>query len=234
MRKTNNLPWMGRTVATAIMVLVGLGVFAGSASAQASMVYKYADAEAWWDLYECKEMRILLGAADDSETAAGGASMSAACKSFAELTTARQRRIENFIDPVGAGMTEGTHTNMVGPHASHKVWWTAIITATPATTGPSCATAQALTGMRAIPDDTANDAAVGANKILVCRAYDGSGGLRPAEMDLVMNVGNALSGRGAMMTDDEDEEEAPALPLVGIGLLGLLLAGRGAWLRRRA
>lgn len=25
----------------------------------------------------------------------------------------------------------------------------------------------------------------------------------------------------------------PALPLVGIGVLGLLLAGRGAWLRRR-
>ena len=26
----------------------------------------------------------------------------------------------------------------------------------------------------------------------------------------------------------------PALPLVGLGILGLLLAGRGAWLRRRA
>ena len=26
---------------------------------------------------------------------------------------------------------------------------------------------------------------------------------------------------------------APALPLVGVGILGLLLAGRGAWLRRR-
>jgi len=25
----------------------------------------------------------------------------------------------------------------------------------------------------------------------------------------------------------------PALPLVGVGVLGLLLAGRGAWLRRR-
>ena len=39
---------------------------------------------------------------------------------------------------------------------------------------------------------------------------------------------------GMMTTDDEEEEEAPALPLVGIGILGLLLAGRGAWLRRRA
>ena len=37
-----------------------------------------------------------------------------------------------------------------------------------------------------------------------------------------------------MMPTDDEEEEAPALPLVGIGILGLLLAGRGAWLRRRA
>ncbi len=42
----------------------------------------------------------------------------------------------------------------------------------------------------------------------------------------------ALRG-GGMMTTDEGEEEARALPLVGIGLLGLLPAGRGARRRRR-
>ena len=43
-------------------------------------------------------------------------------------------------------------------------------------------------------------------------------------------------GDEAAMVGDEDmddEEEAPALPLVGLGFLGALLAGRGAWLRRR-
>ena len=44
-------------------------------------------------------------------------------------------------------------------------------------------------------------------------------------------AGNALSGRGDMAMPDPTD--APALPLVGIGILGLLLGGRGAWLRRR-
>ena len=38
----------------------------------------------------------------------------------------------------------------------------------------------------------------------------------------------------ALMSGMMPEEEAPAIPLVGLGILGLVLAGRGAWLRRRA
>ena len=37
----------------------------------------------------------------------------------------------------------------------------------------------------------------------------------------------------ALMSGMMPEEEAPAIPLVGLGILGLLLAGRGAWLHRR-
>ena len=46
---------------------------------------------------------------------------------------------------------------------------------------------------------------------------------------------DALSGRGAMMTDDDDDTaEALALPIFASLMLGGLLAGRGWWLRRRA
>lgn len=232
MRKTNNLPWMGRTVATAIMVLVGLAVFAGSAAAQATTTYQYAKAAAWWDNYDCDEMRLLLGMADLSDAATGGASMSAACKPYAELTEERKRRIQDFINPAGAGGTEADHTNKAGPHKDHKTWWTAVVGATPATTGGACSAAQTLMAMRAIPSTTANDASTASAAILFCRSYDlgTGGGLLPDQKAMVMEVGNILSGR---MMDEPMPTPTPAVPLVGIGILGLLLAGRGAWLRRR-
>ena len=67
--------------------------------------------------------------------------------------------------------------------------------------------------------------------MLFCRDYDGANGLRATEKEVVDRIAMALSGRSVMMPT---EEEAPALPLVGVGILGFLLAGRGAWLRRRA
>ena len=47
---------------------------------------------------------------------------------------------------------------------------------------------------------------------------------------IVDDAGDALSGTDSGMMPTP----TPAVPLVGIGIPGLLLAGRGAWLRRRS
>ncbi len=236
MRKTKNLPWMGRTVATAIMVLVGLGVFAGSASAQMS-VYSYDDAAAWWASFDCPGMKKILPMLTGESASAHEGRV---CKmTLGELAAPEMRGIQDFV----MGLQNG-------PFQSHKAFWNNVVTAgSPADTdNSSCLNRARVAGQTGIPLTTVagvTRAAVAvADSItapatgtltanLYCVVYDGATGLRPEVKSDVDMYLNALSGRSPMMTDEE-EEEAPALPLVGIGILGLLLAGRGAWLRRRA
>ena len=133
---------------------------------------------------------------------------------------------------------------MTGPYEGSKDWWNANDEDGTGTANTACLHRQQLVGIIPIDGDGATDGVQPASAadddvdaVLYCRPYDGTGGLRPAEMEVVNGVAMAISGRGGMMTDGDDDdgmEDAPALPLVGIGLLGLLLAGRGAWLRRRA
>ena len=238
MRKTNHVPWMGRTVVVAIMAFVGLGLFAGSAAAQ-TVVYDYDDHGAWWDSFDCPAMKRLLpaltsgnrGLTADETTAAHEERV---CAMTAGLEAEDVIIIRDFIT---ATMHEA--------HATHKAWWNAQSPASNACTYWQ----QALAGQAPIGTDTgvlvatltaANSATTTPAALTTgmtgdyCGSYDRLNAAGHARADM---SGNALSGR-AMMTDGEDDEEdmadAPALPLVGIGLLGLLLAGRGAWLRRRA
>ncbi len=209
-------------MATAIMVLVGLGVFAGSAAAQGTTFYDFDDAEAWWNYFDCDAMRVILGTGGAADAAVEKASESSACKMFSGLTRAERRIIEDFVD--------GT---MTGPFENTKMWWNAN---GQTGDGADCVHRQQFVGVLPLDATDADgflaqtEDSNGADNQLYCRAFDGTGGLRPAELDMVNEVGMAISGRGGMMTD---EEEAPALPLAGLGILGLLLAGRGAWLRRR-
>ena len=222
MRKMNNPPWMGRTVATAIMVLVGLGMFAGSASAQGTTVYQFTDADAWWESFDCDAMRIILGTGGDAANAVTKETEANACKMTLDgLTTQQARDIEDFIDPAtDAGADDD---NVIGMFSSTEAWWDAVGDET-----NGCAIRQALVAQLPI-GTVGTGASTDGDKALFCRDYDD---LRGDDQDMVDMVGMYLSGMG--MPTTEDEEEAPALPLVGVGFLGLLLAGRGAWLRRRA
>jgi len=237
MRKTNNLPWMGRTVVVAIMALVGLGVFAGSAEAQTT-VYDYDDYMAWWDSFNCAEMKVLLPmltASSDRVTADETTAQHEArvCRHY--MGSGPDPEAEDTI--ILRDFIEGTEHSM---KATHKAWWDANSAADNACSYQQ----QALAGQVAISGDDGGltISITGGTSVPVasttgsdgdyCGSYDR---LRSgATMERVMKSGDALSGR-AMMTDGGDDmDTAPALPLVGVGLLGLLLAGRGAWLRRRA
>ena len=240
MRKTNNLPWMGRTVAMAIMVLVGLAVFADNADAQQSTVYKYADAAGWWQTFDCPAMMKILPRHLGADQAEGGVDTNAdeteakhkervCAPTLAGLKTRERAAIESFV----AALEDG-------PFTTHKLFWNHA-------TNASCLNRARLAGKTGIEVG----AVAGATAIsplqasiqapatgteaerLYCVAYDGSSGLRSdgvnpkAMVDMYLN---GLSGRG---TAAATPTPTPAVPLVGVAFLGLLLAGRGAYLRRR-
>ena len=216
MRESNHLPWMGRIMATAIMVLVGLGVFAGSVAAQ-TVVYDYDDYRAWWDSFDCDEMKTLLpqmtsGARNADET--DDEHEDRVCSMSSGIAPEDLIILRTFIED----------NTMNGPYKDNEAWWGANGT----DEGNTRNVRQALAGRIAISNvsGTFELAAAEDDENDYSDDYDR---LRSTPMARIAKSGNALSGQSGMMT----EEDAPALPLAGIGLLGLLLAGRGAWLRRR-
>ena len=212
---------LNQIVVAAVVVLVSVGALTGSAQAQGTTVYNFDDVASWWDYFDCDAKRNILGDGGQAAEVVAQASESRACKGFSALSRADRRAVEDFVD-----------STMTGPFESTKDWWNA----NAGSGGAVCAVRQQLVAVLALDSDDQQEGiqpqqqdSDDPDKQLYCRDFDGDGGLRPTELEIVEEVGMAISGRGDMA-----EEEVPALPLVGIGILGLLLAGRGAWLRRRS
>ena len=231
MRKTNNLPWMGRTVAIAVMVFVGLGVFAGQARAQSDL----QNYMGWWDALSCGKMINVVNLLEinyyngqnpmGSGTHVVAASSSAVdkarwCVMWDGLSaTSSQNDAKNVKDAATMGTADSAKNtvNAITRKPSDNIfssqqWWDDLNT--PAANQPM--TRRFALGLASTADDPG-------------ASY---GALTRANADLVDKIYMALMPGG--MGDMPAPTDAPALPLVGIGLLGLVLAGRGAWLRRRA
>lgn len=226
-----------RKISAFVVALAAAAILIGPAPAAAqTTVYNYDDGEAWWNAYECAEMKVLLprysdgngpGAGTTNETAA--AHEARVCVKYAMLPSRDKVVIETFID-----------RTMSSAHATHKAWWDA------QSTTDTGADKQILAGQVSLVDTTltegvpytgaddgyngdARDTGVSTGFAAVFNNdYDD---LPSAAKPIVDKAGDALSGRDPMMTTDT---EAPALPLFATIGLGVLLAGRGWWNRRRA
>ena len=208
-----------RVLVTALVLLVGLGAFAGSASAQRT-VYDFDDEEAWWNAYDCRAKRMILGDEDGDALADTFVNRERACVMFDDLQPADKDYIVDFIT--------STATNN---HESVEDWWDAQDGGLTARAS-YCPNAQRLAAVIPI----AQTDRIGSEP-LYCLGLSALDEDDDARIIARINMaGMALSGIGMDDSEEEggEEGEAPALPLVGVGLLGLLLAGRGAWLRRRA
>ena len=212
---------MRKLICLAAVAALALTLGAGSASAQ-TVVYDYDDHNMWWDAHDCDAMKRLLpimtgGARNSDETTAEHTAR--VCVGSDKLMPEDTIIIRTFIQATPNG-----------PFKDNKAWWDHA--------DQTAAFRQALAGRTAIQDASGLYAAPTALTTSPATDYDDTyDNLRSRAKTVVDKVGMYLSGRGMMMTDgddDDDTDEAPALPLVGVGILGLLLAGRGAWLRRRA
>ena len=211
MQNSTHVSWIGRLLTITVAILVGSAVVAGTATAQTT-VYTYDDRAGWWDHLSCDQKQDLM-AQDTANNEDDDDFEDRVCLMYDELDGAD----EEDVDDIHIGSDTAT-----GRHASNEEWWDDGL-------DTDCAAKLNVVGMtEGTAYVTGNTPKAPAPVDDYCSIdYDD---LHPRDLAYVDAAGNALSGQSGMTTTDE--EEAPAIPLVGIGILGLLLAGRGAWLRR--
>ena len=207
----------------AIVALVGVLGFSAQAQAQGNDL---TDVAGWWATLNCKYM---VGAAMHSgaEVAVDGAGLAGGgytagtdrdtpdeiqwCHMTFEGLKLADRAALNTA--VTSGGTDGADRITRKPSVeliSAKGWWNALTPDAQDTAVGGLLTQVAVDGLGAGEEVDFDDLTVAQNK----RVVDSYMGL--------------LKGATTTMP-----EPTPALPLVGLGVLGLLLAGRGAYLRRR-
>ena len=159
----------------------------------------------WWNHLDCDGMNAAVNAYDPDIMAAG---MGSYCAPYADLRDPEKLTVHNAAMEID------------GQYSSIHLWWEAL----------DCRKMTIAVGSGEYCGHFVN--APKANEMNT---------LTEAEEEVVAIAGYVLA-TGMMATFDEIKASplwqpftaVPALPLVGIGILGLLLAGRGAWLRRRA
>ena len=190
-----------------------LGVLAFGSQAQAQ-VMTFENYMAWWDTLNCDRMInvVVDTEVDTAATQDGGAKSTLGefrwCGKWMDLAEADQKAIKDAVTMGANKITRDADDELI----SVAGWWRAL------NGRQQCiAVGRFDAGTGTATDGTA--CADGTTKV------DNINDVNPSSVrGVAMGAGEALSGM-AMPT--------PAVPLVGLGFLGLLLAGRGAYLRRR-
>lgn len=200
-----------------VLALLGFLAFGGQAEAQVQTFENYM---AWWDSLNCPRMiNVVVDTGVDADATQDGGPKSTLgefrwCDKWAALGTDADRKLIMDVvtgvtgTPVGAfKITRDADDELI----SSAGWWR------------SLDGRQQCIAIGRFVAATPCDAATA--------KVDNINNVNPASVRAVaMAAGEALMG-GESMT--ESPTPTPAVPLVGLGVLGLLLAGRGAYLRRR-
>ena len=213
MRESTLLPRMGRIVAATVMVLVGLGVFAAPAQAQNEPLV-LDNVMYWWDHLNCEKMINAVNAIEGLNTAHPVLDPDEVFTAGTDRDNDSERQWCVGFDALGlneqraltAGATQARADGGITTKATDSVF----------------SMTQWWNGMTDEGRQMAIGAAAAPAATVAAATTTVAGQIRMAYESLMS---------GMMTTTTTD---APALPLVGIGILGLLLAGRGAWIRRRS
>jgi len=191
-----------RVLGIALAMLIGLGVLNGTAQAQTMMTVYDFNNIEAW--WESFECSEKLTLLDLEDNHTG---RTAGCRPFNELGPNRKSSIRASLE----NLDVHNYTN----HPSVMAWWDAQVSCTESNIK------NVLVGMGAVAG--AGKADSSSTTSMYCKVFNNLGADARARVE---KSGMALSGMMPTPTP------TPALPVVGVGILGLLLAGRGMWLRR--